>query len=232
MFACCRGPVPIEDGTTNSVNRPGDDADELISAPSLVMINNKINASSMIKRTDTSPMDDLLNSVAKSVQSGTISVTSSIKNGSISAGSTIQDMQNFLSSLVTTSSKTVHAPTAPSPEHSASSAALTFQTETSDASESDAKGGIPHIEYKKYALKGYVKIPSVVQPFLVNNKFFIFLAENLNMNFIYIFCFLDCRMLLSSTTTSSALSLPWLHLSALLAIVTVSQRLSALQHLS
>jgi hypothetical protein len=162
MF-CCRGPSPKEDEITKNSAKPGvnEDADELISAPSLVMLNNKFTESVMIKHKDSSPMDDLLDSVTKSVQSGTINVTSSLKSGAESAGNTMQDMQNFLSSLITTPSKTVHAPS-PSP-----SAASTIETEASKDSNKDAPtGGIAHVEYKKYGLKGYVQIPSVIQPFM------------------------------------------------------------------
>lgn len=158
MLVCCRGPPPIEEnGKTNS---NGEDADELMSAPSLIMINNNINESSMVKRKDSSVIEDLLNDVANSVQSGTISVTSSLKTGAASAGNTLQDMQNFLASLVTTPSKTVHVP---SPAHSNLSVGSTIETEFSDSTK---VGGIPHVEYKKYALKGYVQIPAVVKPFL------------------------------------------------------------------
>jgi len=155
MFACCQGPPPIEEnGKPNSSN--DEQADELMSAPTLTMINNTINESTMVKNADPSAVDDLLDGVAKSVQSGTISVTSSLKAGAESAAYSFEDMQNFLSSLFTTPSKTVHVP---SPANSSS----TLQTEETDSTKA---GGIKHVEYKKYALKGYVEIPEVLKPFM------------------------------------------------------------------
>jgi hypothetical protein len=159
MFVCCRGPSPIEEnGKLNSST--GEEADELMSAPSLMSINNNINESKMVKRADSSAVDELLNGLATSVQSGTISVTSSLKTGAASAANSLEDMQNFLSSLFTTPSKTVHVP---SSANSNLSDGGSIQTEASD---SIKKGGIAHVEYKKYALKGYVQIPEVMKPFM------------------------------------------------------------------
>lgn len=157
MFTCCQlgGPTPIEEnGNPNSST--DEEADELMSAPSLTMINDAINESTIVKHADSSAVDDLLDGVTKSVESGTISVSSSLKAGAESAARSFEDMQNFLSSLFTTPSKTVHVP-------SPASSSSTLSTEASDSTKA---GGIKHVEYKKYALKGYVQIPAVLKPFM------------------------------------------------------------------
>ena len=148
MFACCRGPPPNENGTKSS-SQAGEDADELMSAPSLVMINNKIAESGMITRNDSSVMDGVLIDVVKSVESGKISVTSSFKKTEAdSSGDIFADMQNFLASLITTPSKTVSVPTTAG---SGVSATSTIETEDSepDAGKPTTEGGILHVEYKK-----------------------------------------------------------------------------------
>jgi len=157
---CCGAPAAKGGSSVVHSATNESEADELLTSPSLMMLAHQLHESGENTYENAAFWDNFSNSVAFAVAQGSISLKSTLQNIDANVTSSAESMSEFFSSLVTTSSATVSEPAKSVP-----SGASNESLETDDAEASEL--GIPGVDYRIYPIKGYVNLPSALEPFLI-----------------------------------------------------------------
>jgi hypothetical protein len=172
MWWCCQRHPPENEEVLKHFDYSSPNRNLVKQGPSEAIVQSPLDDGSRKLAEDTKAksakafFDTLMDDMASGVSSGTINVRSSYGDFETIRASGVQSVDeklpDFFSSLHTLPGATVKRP----PHSRMVSMDSEFAFDTTFVSEGNTPVGIPYLDYKRYLIKPYLKLPKILQPFL------------------------------------------------------------------